>query len=88
MQKVNYSSYKPITVEDEYGNKYICLSTYEATAIKVLLERLHRDKSTHFDTGDWFRDLPLKINRWLEGDSNAEEKNPEANNQKADPKSS
>ena len=65
MTKVKYSQYEPIVVEDEYGNKYLCINFYEATSVKNLITELRRDKVTKYNTGDWWLDLPIKIRGFL-----------------------
>lgn len=51
---------------DEYGNPMIQLNMYEAKAVAECLEKLvdYRERNL-FDTGDWFLDVPRKVNMWL-----------------------
>jgi hypothetical protein len=58
------SAYEPIEVEDQYGNKYICLNSYEAGAVRDLLYKLWKLNNHNYDTGDWYHDLPVKIEEW------------------------
>lgn len=43
---------------DEYGNPMIQLNMYEAEAVSHLIKNSDPQR---FDTGDWFRDVPFKI---------------------------
>lgn len=52
--------------EDEFGNPIFFLNRYEAEAVCKLIKRLHLSGGD-FNTGDWFSDVPYKIDKWLEG---------------------
>jgi hypothetical protein len=59
--------YQPLTVKDSAGNEYVCLNEYEAKAIRNLIKTLQNLKieGVQFDTGDWYHDIPYKIDKWL-----------------------
>src|SRR5258706_14495437 len=57
--------YTPIVVQDQFNNKYLAISHYEAQAIMWLLERLQKE-SGNYNTGDWFHDLSVKIKKYME----------------------
>lgn len=59
------SSYEPITVVDQFGNKYVCLNYYEAMQLEHMLISMQGRGITDYDTGDWWRDLPVKLTKWL-----------------------
>lgn len=50
---------------DEYGNPIFFLNRYEAEAVMKLIKRLQLSGGD-FNTGDWFTDVPYKIDKWLE----------------------
>lgn len=60
-------NYEPIEVIDQYDKKYLCINVYEAAHLMDCLRRLeHYESVLHgFDTGDWYKDLPIRISKWL-----------------------
>jgi len=51
--------------KDPYGNPIIWLSRYEAERVSECLKKLRANKVQGYDTGDWFLDVPHKIDKWL-----------------------
>lgn len=71
MSKVKYSQYDPMIVEDEHGNKYLCLNIYETERVMQLMHHLQKYHSDlQLDTGDWWLDVPAKIARFLKAVKN------------------
>lgn len=65
MADVSYSQHDPIIVDDEHGNNYLCLNTYEVKAVRDLMVKLQNEHGHKYDTGDWWLDVPAKIDRYL-----------------------
>ena len=58
--------YTPIIIQDQFANKYMAISYYEARVIVELLDKVKVDDPSgthHYNTGDWFEDLPTKIRK-------------------------
>lgn len=47
---------------DEHGNPMFRLNRYEAEAVCHLIKNVDPQR---FNTGDWFSDVPFKIEKWL-----------------------
>lgn len=54
--------YREAGEADEYGNPMIQLNIYEAEHVSHLIKNSDPQR---FDTGDWFKDVPFKIEKKL-----------------------